>query len=173
MTSNDLYIQKLTNLLRISLKDGKIFLVSCKNPTFSNIFRRAKYVPNTFKLRTQCACLYLFVVYILFAPVISTSIHHCSEQFSWYQSPDDGYWNWKRLTLTLYHNKFTYLYRARGVIAIVVGNTTRRHEFKSWTRLIAFHIALIPLGKVWIQLFSLQLWINSRADWVLQPWWGN
>ena len=31
----------------------------------------------------------------------------------------------------------------------------RRHEFKSWTRLIAFHIALIPLGKVWIQLISL------------------
>ena len=49
----------------------------------------------------------------------------------------------------------------------------RWHEFKSWTRLIAFHIALIPLGKVWIQLFSLQLWVNSRADWVLQPWWGN
>ena len=23
---------------------------------------------------------------------------------------------------------------------------TRRHEFKSWMRLIAFHIALIPLG---------------------------
>ena len=41
---------------------------------------------------------------------------------------------------------------------------TRRHEFKSWTRLIAFHIALIPVGKVWIQLFSLQLWVNSRAD---------
>ena len=50
---------------------------------------------------------------------------------------------------------------------------TRRHESKSWTRLIAFHIALIPLGKVWIQLFSLQLWVNSRADWVIQPWWGN
>ena len=28
---------------------------------------------------------------------------------------------------------------------------------------IAFHIALIPLGKVGIQLFSLQLWVNSRA----------
>ena len=41
---------------------------------------------------------------------------------------------------------------------------TRRHEFKSWTRLIAFHIALILLGKVWIQLFSLQLWINTRTD---------
>ena len=43
-------------------------------------------------------------------------------------------------------------------------NWTRRHEFKSWTRLIPFHIAVIPLGKVWIQLFSLQLWVNSRAD---------
>ena len=47
---------------------------------------------------------------------------------------------------------------------------TRRHEFKSWTRQIAFHIALIPLRKVWIQLFSLQRWVNSRAGWVLQPW---
>ena len=36
-------------------------------------------------------------------------------------------------------------------------NWTWRHEFKSWTR-------LIPLGKVWIQLFSLQLWVNSRTD---------
>ena len=50
---------------------------------------------------------------------------------------------------------------------------TRWHEFKSRTRLIAFHIALIPLGKVWIQLFSLQLWVNSRADRVHQPLWGN
>ena len=50
---------------------------------------------------------------------------------------------------------------------------TRRHEFKSWTRLIAFHIALILLGKVWIQIFSLQLWVNSCANWVFQTWWGN
>ena len=41
---------------------------------------------------------------------------------------------------------------------------TRPYEFKSWTRLMAFHIALIPLGKVWIQLFSLPLWVNSRAE---------
>ena len=34
-----------------------------------------------------------------------------------------------------------------SVMVIVVGNG-RRHEFKSWTRLIAFHIVLIPLGKV-------------------------
>ena len=50
---------------------------------------------------------------------------------------------------------------------------TRRHEFKSWTRLVAFHIALIPLGKVWIQLFFLQLWVNCMTDWVVQTWWGN
>ena len=50
---------------------------------------------------------------------------------------------------------------------------TQWHKFKSWTRLIAFHIALIPLEKEWIQLFSLQLWVNSRADWILQPWCGN
>ena len=50
---------------------------------------------------------------------------------------------------------------------------TRRHEFKSWTRLTAFHIALISLGKVWIQLFSLQLWVNSRTDSVFQPWLDN
>ena len=59
---------------------------------------------------------------------------------------------------------------ARGVVVIIPCSRyrrrkwTRRHEFKSWTRLIAFHIALIPLGKVWIQLFSLQLWVNSRTD---------
>ena len=41
------------------------------------------------------------------------------------------------------HNKL--IGGARGVMVIVVGNG---HEFKSWTRLIAFHIALIPLGKV-------------------------
>ena len=50
---------------------------------------------------------------------------------------------------------------------------TRWNEFKSWTKLTAFHLVLIPLGKVWIQLFSLQLWVNSRTDWVLQPWWDN
>ena len=38
---------------------------------------------------------------------------------------------------------------------------------KSWTRLFAFHIMLIPLGKIQILLFSLQLWVNSRAHWAL------
>ena len=53
-----------------------------KNPPFSNIFPRTKHILNTFKLRTLYARLYLFVVYILFAPVISTSIHRCVNNFS-------------------------------------------------------------------------------------------
>ena len=33
------------------------------------------------------------------------------------------------------------------------------------TRLMAFHIALLPMGKVWTLLFSHQLWVNSGSDW--------
>ena len=35
------------------------------------------------------------------------------------------------------------------------------------TRLFAFHIGLIHFRKLWIQLFSLELKVNSRADWAL------
>ena len=54
----------------------------------------------------------------------------------------------------------------RGVMVIVVVNG---HGDMSSNpgRDIVFYIALIPLGKVWIKLFSLQLWANSRADWFL------
>ena len=51
---------------------------------------------------------------------------------------------------------------ARGVMVIVAG--IGHYDTSSNPGLIPFHIALIPLGKVWIQLFSLQLWVNSRAD---------
>ena len=46
-------------------------------------------------------------------------------------------------------------------------------EFKSWTRQFAFHKALIPFWKVGIQLFYLWLWVNNRADWALDTWYGN
>ena len=58
--------------------------------------------------------------------------------------------------------------RVSGVM-VIVGDTSS-NPGRDW---FAFHIALIPLEKVWIQLFSLQLCVNSRTDWVLQPWWGN
>ena len=49
-----------------------------------------------------------------------------------------------------------------GFWAIMNTVVSTGHEFKSWTRLFVFYIALISLGKIWIQLFSLQLWLNSR-----------
>ena len=39
--------------------------------------------------------------------------------------------------------------------------------------LLAIRIALIPLGKVWIQLSSFQLWVNSRLDCALKVWYDN
>ena len=51
---------------------------------------------------------------------------------------------------------------ASGVMVIVAG--IGHGNTSSNPGLNAFHIALIPLGNVWIQLFSLQLWVNSRAD---------
>ena len=47
------------------------------------------------------------------------------------------------------------------------------NRVQSWKRLFAFYKALILLGKVRIQLFSLQQWVNCRADWVLKPWEGK
>ena len=41
---------------------------------------------------------------------------------------------------------------------------TWQPNFNSWVRLFVFHIILIPLWKVWIQLFFCQLWINKKAD---------
>ena len=55
----------------------------------------------------------------------------------------------------------------RGAYGYHLRKWTLQPEFKSLTRLFAFHIALIHLGKVSIQLFSLQLWVNSRSDWAL------
>ena len=51
---------------------------------------------------------------------------------------------------------------AKGVMVIVAG--IGHGDMSSNPGLIAFQIALMPLGKVWIQLFSLQLWVNSKAD---------
>ena len=49
-----------------------------------------------------------------------------------------------------------------GVMVIVAG--IGQGGTSSNPGLTAFHIALISLGKVWIQLFFLHLWVNSRAD---------
>ena len=68
---------------------------------------------------------------------------------------------WKNIYIYKYHNILRRCLWCNGNRRT---KRTRRHEFKSWPRLIAFHIALIPLEKVGIQLFSLQLGVNSRTD---------
>ena len=50
---------------------------------------------------------------------------------------------------------------------------TRWHNFKSLSRLLAFYQALISFWKVWIQLFSLLLWVDDNTEWALLPWYGN
>ena len=66
---------------------------------------------------------------------------------------------WSANTGMYLRENFAYMF--------VSASPARRTEFKSWTKLFTFYKALIPFGKVWIQLISLQLWINCRADWVL------
>ena len=81
---------------------------------------------------------------------------------------------WKLVVLnknTGYHNSANG--GARSVMVIAVGNGHGDMSSNPGWDWLHFHITLIPLGKVWIQLFSLQLWVNSRADWFLQPWGGN
>ena len=39
-----------------------------------------------------------------------------------------------------------------------------RLEFNTYTRLFAFPMALISLGKLWVTLFFLELWVNSGLD---------
>ena len=48
------------------------------------------------------------------------------------------------------------------------GYRRRRPEFKSRTCLFTFPMA-DTLGKICIQIFSLQLWVNSMTEWALQP----
>ena len=123
--------------------NGRFCLVSLGNPTFSNIFP----VPDTFwwllNYERYVNIHVSFRVYFFFV------CHLSKHAFAMLTILISKSWWW---LLKPWCNG----YRRR--------KWTRRHEFKSWTRLIAFHIALILLGKVWILLFSLQLWVNSRAE---------
>ena len=69
-----IYIYENLLVFAYFLINGRIYLVSLGNPTFSNTFLRARAVRMTFELRTLCVRLYLFVVYFSFDPVISASI---------------------------------------------------------------------------------------------------
>ena len=51
---------------------------------------------------------------------------------------------------------------------------TQWQKFKSWTRLITFHITLILSERVRIQLSSLQVWVNRiECFFFFWFWYGN
>ena len=72
--------------------NGRFCLVSLKNPTFSNIFPRAKHVLMTFEFWTLCGCLCIFSLYISLLLLSSQQAPIDMWTIS-YPSPDDGYWN--------------------------------------------------------------------------------
>ena len=146
-----------------------------------------------------CICAYMILFPLFCFPISLISsvliffIHLCSIKLLWYFSSDHsfistcGYLKINKQIKIKRNIHACHISFALYIIIIIISSSrwcpwgngyrrrkwTRRDEFKAWTRLIVFHIALIPLGKVWIRLFSLQLWVNSKTDWVLQPWWGN
>ena len=67
------------------------------------------------------------------------------QTISWQLLQCNGYHHWKRMQWT---------------------------KFKSWTRPFAFHMALILLRKVWIQLFSFQLQYSRFEFFNLCAWTG-
>ena len=50
----------------------------------------------------------------------------------------------------------------------IIGNGISNQNSNFTQRLLAFHFMQMPLEEVWIPLFSSQLWIISRTDWVSQ-----
>ena len=62
-----------------------------------------------------------------------------------------------------------YIFWVVCLAVILVGKWKQRSVSKSQTRLIAFHIVLMPLRKTWILLFWSLLWLNSTVDYILLP----
>ena len=59
-------------------------------------------------------------------------------------------------------------YKMEGLIEIVIVTGNGHNELSSNPRHgYTFHFVRAALEKIHIYLFSLQLWINNRADWVL------
>ena len=130
--------------------------------------------PNNLKLNLKDPRGVIAGVRLWSKRVLITLLHLLSDLYpkEKYEPPYLPVWVWAALLLLFYKkdfgiklptnvdillNKETNCYRRR--------KGTWRHEFKSRTWLIPFHIALIPLGKVWIQSFFLQISVNSWADW--------
>ena len=53
----------------------------------------------------------------------------------------------------------------RGIVVIIIRSGPGHQSSSPDWGSLHFYIELIHLGKVWIQLFSIQLWVNSRVGW--------
>ena len=81
--------------------NGRFCLVPLKNPTFSNIFPRAKHVLMTFEFWTLCACLCIFSLYI-FHLLLSSQQATIDMWTISYPSPDDF--------IHIYFHIYIYIY---------------------------------------------------------------
>ena len=52
------------------------------------------------------------------------------------------------------------------MVTVIFGNGHGKTSSNSGQGCLHFHVVLIPLGNVSIQLFSIQLIIDSRATWI-------
>ena len=87
--------------------------------------------------------IYIYIYTYLWSTHNHTHVHICIHTYSY-------------ISTVMYKYTYKCTHRCPWCSGYRRWKWTRRHEFKSRTRLIAFHIALIPLGKLWIQLFSFQ-----------------
>ena len=73
-------------------------------------------------------------------------------------------------------SSFLFFFASASILylwKVTQGNRFTILSSKTWMGLFALQIVLIPLRKVWIQLFSHQLWLACRLAWILQPLFSN
>ena len=107
-------------------------------------------------------CIYMICKHLLLITFLNKSYPSAEMQSVYSTAPA----NWTGTKLNdcdkLKRKKFIFLYQGAHN-NYQHKKWTQLPKFKTWTRLFAFHITLIPLEKVGLQLFSLKLWIrNSR-----------
>ena len=131
MIPNDLYIWKLVAYFSIN---RRFCLISLGNPTFSNIFPRAKHVIMTFELWTLSARSSLFSLYIshrlLSSQQASVAMWTISISKSWCVVTET-----KTLTSILHHNIFTYLdyiFSATFIYIYIYIYERERYIHKQW-----------------------------------------
>ena len=75
-----IYINENLHVVAYFLINERFYLVSLGNPTFSNMFPRARH-----------ACVSFRCIFLIYS--CRPSKHPSLCELFWYPSPDDGYWN--------------------------------------------------------------------------------